>query len=333
MRSIFLAWVWLALSAFLPRAMAVPSEAAGTRLVVELSDGSRIIGVCSLDRFAMTTQYAQLDVPFSLLSLVEFGAPDHAARARFQNGDLLTCHIAAERITLNTLFGEAAIPMAEIRRIRVARAGGESLPEGLILHLGFQVDEGGRVTDTSASGSHGKVLGAVHTSDGKGGGAMGFGGDREAVVVGNPANLRIQDFTIMARIKRSSPEKTSKREAVDGVLFGYGRFGYVLGIHRDGRLFLSKVDVNNVMSTCAINDDAFHQVAVTKQADKVVFYLDGIAYPGPDYDPGFEFGTDAAVGNRADSLNSGFLGLIEDVSVFNRALSGDEVRVTFDSYK
>ena len=304
---------------------------AVARLVLELSDGSRIVGTPAIDRFKMATEYANLEIPLPLLRMVEFSGTNHVARVNFQNGDLLSVQLPATEIALKTVFGQVAIPMADVRRIMV---GGmvKSLPEGLVLHYTFDVDEGERVTDMSDGGNHGKVHGATYTSEGKVGGAMSFNGDRQGVVVRNSASLQLQDFTIMAWIKRGSTDEVSMHTD-SAEFFGYGRTGYIFGILANGHLFLSKVDINDVISQSEIHDQAFHHVAVTKQGSRIVFYLDGVAYPASDYNPGFEFDTDAAVGARGDNLAGCFIGVIDEVAVFNRRLSGDEVKGIYDSQK
>jgi hypothetical protein len=69
----------------------------------------------------------------------------------------------------------------------------------------------------------------------------------------------------------------------------------------------------------------------------MVFFLDGAPFPALDYVTNFEFQTDAAVGSRADCLqgdyDSTFTGAIDEVEVFNRALSADEIKDLYDSQK
>jgi hypothetical protein len=185
----------------------------------------------------------------------------------------------------------------------------------------------------SDAGNNGKVHGATYTSEGKIGGAMSFNGDRQAVIIGNPASLQLQDFTIMAWIKRGSLDKATSQAGRDGHFFCYGHAGYLFGVHPNGQLFLSKIDIDNVPADCEINDETFHHVVVTKKENKVVFYVDGTGHPAPDYDPGFEFNTDVAVGARVDTFEGCFLGVIDEVAVFNRPLSGDEVKGIYDSQK
>jgi hypothetical protein len=310
-----------------------PANALPIQLVLELSDGSRVVGTPAVHRLKMVADYANLDIPLSLVRTIEFSGTNSIAQLNLQNGDRLSVQLSATEIALKTSFGQAVIPMTQVRRIRVNGGAGKPLPDGLVLHYTFDVDEGARVTDMSGGGNDGKVQGATYTNEGKPGGAMSFNGDREAVIVGNPSSLQLQDFTIMAWIKRGSVNKTSGREGDDAELFGYGHGGYMMGMCVDGRLFLSKVDLNDVDSQFAIRDDAFHHVAVTKKGSQIVYYLDGVGSPAPDYDPGFEFDTDAAVGSRADTLAHSFFGMINEVAVFNRALSGDEIKGIYDSQK
>jgi hypothetical protein len=309
-----------------------PSGASDAQLVLELSDGSRIIGAASIDRLRMANEYANLDIPLALLSTIELSGSNQIAQADFRNGDLLSGRLSASEITVKTIFGNAVIPIDQIRRIHVGSTG-HSLPDGLVLHYTFALNEGQRVSDMSGSGNDGKVQGATFTSEGKGGGAMSFNGDRQAVVIGNPASLQLQDFTIMAWIKRGDPNKTSARDGDDAGIIGYGHAGYLLGMFPDGRLFLSKVDVDNVGSNVQIRDNTFHHIVVTKNGNTVVFYVDGIADPANNYDPGFEFTTDAAVGARGDTFEHCFLGVIDQVAIFKRALSADEIKGIYDSQK
>jgi hypothetical protein len=312
---------------------ATPAGDEGIKLVLGLSDGSQIIGTPDIKDFKLTTDYATMDIPLTLLSTVELSGSG-AIKAGLKNGDSLSGHLAATEIAVETLFGHAVIPISCVRDIQVTGGprGAESFPDGLVLHYTFDADQGDRVTDASGNGNDGKVHGATYTNDGKMGGAMSFNGEYEAVTAGNPAGLKLQNFSIMAWIKRGSVNKASGTSE-DAVIFGYGHGGYILGIHPDGQLFLSKIDFDNVPADCGIQDEDYHHVAVTKQGSKIVFYLDGTAYPASDYDPGFAFVTDAAVGARADGLDCSFIGVIDEVMVFNRALSSDEVKGIYDAQK
>jgi hypothetical protein len=152
-----------------------------------------------------------------------------------------------------------------------------------------------------------------------------FDGSGDGVIVGNPSALQLQNFTIEAWVRRASTSAVSLGSFGNGIIFGYGQSGYAFYLGPSGELVLTKVNVNNVTSSQSITDTNFHHLAVTKSGSTVVFYIDGTAYPASAYDPGFTFGTVAAVGARGDNLDNSFLGTIDDLAVYNRALSTSEV--------
>src|SRR5205823_7272974 len=104
---------------------------------------------------------------------------------------------------------------------------------------------------------------------------------------------------------------------------GWG--GYAMSLLDDGRLALTKNGVDNVTSTPSVTDTNWHHVAVTKNGSNIVFYIDGAGQTGPAYDPGFTFEQNVIIGASNDALLAGFLGLIDEVSIYNRALSADEI--------
>lgn len=302
------------------------------QLVVEVSDGSRIIGTPHADQFKLTTNYAEMQISYSRVVSIQLGAGG-AASLNLQNGDQLSGRLAGDEIAIKAAFGELKIPMDKVKRIKV-NGPGDILPDGLVLHYSFDQDEGVRVTDASEAGSHGTVRGCTYTTEGKRGGAMRFTGEGQAILIANPVKLELQDFTIMEWIKRSDVEISAGIKQMGGVgLFGFGQSGYLLGLVSDGRLFLSAVGIGGVYSQSKINDNAFHQVVLTRKGSRVVFYLDGKADPACVYDTHFEFNSDAAVGARADNVSQTFLGVIDEVAVFNRELSADEIKRIFDSQK
>ena len=158
------------------------------------------------------------------------------------------------------------------------------------------------------------------------------------IVIDNPTNLQLQTFTIEAWIKRSSASQTSNPDNVfaSGVLFGFGPGGYAFGIQDGGSLFLSQVLAPvNVSSNAVVTDTKFHHVAVTCDAGAVVFYVDGKPYPAPFFNPQFSFTTPAAIGMVGASAYGsppevfGFWGRIDKLSIYNNALSSNDIKDIF----
>ena len=218
----------------------------------------------------------------------------------------------------------------------LSNAGNVSIVSGSTLGVGATPTNGlvslwhaeGNASD-SADGNSGTLLGNTTFGTGRVGQTFVFDGVQEAVSVGNPSNLRLQTFTIEAWVRRSSAAQSSI-EGSDAELFGYGSGGYGLGMFANGQLFLSRIGFNHVTSSAAVTDTNFHHVAVTKSGSTVVFYVDGTATTAAAYDPGFTFTTNAGIGARTDGFGNTFYGAIDEIAVFDRALSQAEVQAAMN---
>lgn len=319
-----------------------PAGKPAAQLSITLTDDSRITGTPDADGLKITTQYSTPKIPLTLLHTLEFGdGTDRAAKITLRNGDVLNARVETKEIGMTTSFGHVVIRMADVSTMEMGHTAhaGKPLPEGCVLHYTFEENEDGKVTDSSGEGNDGTVKGASYVSVGRTAGAMSFNGrGDQAIITKNAGNLKLQDFTIVAWIRRGSRKIVTYEQRMvsfgfpRAMIFGYGDGGYNLGIQDDGVLLMD-TGVKGVFSSCKITDDAFHQVAVTKKGKSVVFYVDGVAYPADDYDVHFEFNTDVVTGAQPENLSATFLGLIDEVTVFNRPLSADEVKEVYESQK
>ena len=187
-------------------------------------------------------------------------------------------------------------------------------------------------------GNTGTLENGVTYTPGEVGQAFNFTADQQMVVLGSPANLQLQNFTIEAWVHRANATAASSdTTAVNGsaLLFGYGQGGYGLGMFPNGGLFLTQVGIGSVSATASVTDTNWHHVAVTTSGGTVVFYIDGVASPtAGSYNPVYQFITPAAIGGRADNLggnnNDSFLGAIDEMSVYNRALAEAEIAAIYN---
>jgi hypothetical protein len=182
----------------------------------------------------------------------------------------------------------------------------------------------------SVSGTQGKLVNHATFAEGLVGQAFRFDGYRSGVILDDSPAYHLQSFTIEAWIRRDSASKTSKGPH-GGEIFGYGEPGYSLGIEDDGSLFLTKVGIDHVTLLKAVTDTSFHHVAVTKSGSNVVFYVDGRAFPMPPYHTTFEFSTPPALGTRGDFLLNSFMGVVDEVALYNRPLGKSEIKSIFDA--
>ena len=161
---------------------------------------------------------------------------------------------------------------------------------------------------------------------------------RDRVDVGNPPSLQLQDLTIEAWIKRASATDISLDDdnqdgavaGEGGIVFGYGRGGYGFGLLNNGQLILSKIDVDGILSTGVVADTNWHHVAVTKSGQTAAFYVDGAPASGAmPYTTTYTFTESAAVGSRGDARGGTFWGMVDEPSVYGRALSAAEIQAVF----
>jgi hypothetical protein len=157
-------------------------------------------------------------------------------------------------------------------------------------------------------------------------------GSNAFVNLGNPLSLQLQNFTIEAWIRRFSSTSTSLINQ-NGEILCYGSGGYGLGIWNTGNLYLTKADSDNVQVGTGLTDtNGFHHVAVSKLGTNVSFYLDGVYYPAPSsYNSTFTFTAPVAIGCDADTHYAAFYGAIDEVSVYSRALSSNEIQGIYNA--
>jgi len=191
-------------------------------------------------------------------------------------------------------------------------------------------------------GSNGSLQGNITFVGGEVGQAFRLGGhgntmgNGDRVLVGTAPNLQLQDFTIDAWIKRASATIVTNDPSPGspgGTFFAYGSQGYGFAIDQPtGRLLLTQIQVSAVFSVGTITDTNYRHVAVTKQGSTVTFYIDGVAGAPVTYNPTFTFTTGAAIGARGDNnvLNA-FFGDIDELEIFNRALTAQEVANIFNA--
>jgi hypothetical protein len=184
----------------------------------------------------------------------------------------------------------------------------------------------------NVGGNAGTVKGGVSYAAGVTGQAFSIDGRRgSGVLLGNPVNMRLQSFTIVAWLKRADARKATWGDELNpnACILCYGPGGYAFGMWDDGRLLLSK-NAYSVVNTSQIEitDTEFHVVALTVAENGVVFYVDGQSETLPPYNPGYTFSYDVAIGASAggNDLRVSWFGLLDEVQFHNRALTAEEIR-------
>jgi hypothetical protein len=216
------------------------------------------------------------------------------------------------------------------------QAGGAPGPGGLVLYLPCDSPPtNGIVLDASGAGNHGRVEGAQWVPEGRFGGAYRFRITNltDRIVVPNSDSLNSEYVTVAAWIKSPDSDGFWNR-----IVDKDWRKGYSLSLGGDyngkwsrGKLCL-EVQGDAIGSDQTLGDDRWHHVAATFDGKFFRMYVDGKekSQPAGNSKPISNNNWDLCIGNSLVDYGTGefvaFDGLIDEVRVYNRALSADEIK-------
>jgi hypothetical protein len=196
---------------------------------------------------------------------------------------------------------------------------------GLQAHYEFE----GNTNDSSVNARHGTIAGGADFVVGEVGQAINLRGLEYVEVTGYKGILGSSAITVTAWIKTISTDT--------GAIVGWGpnvagqRFGFRVDA---GRLRIEHHG-GNVQGDTLVNDGNWHHVAVTVGENVTISYPDVILYlngmddtrPTTDADPVFNLtaAEDVRIGSRPASSDRLFIGQIDDVRIYDRALTQEEI--------
>ncbi|MHC4628113.1 MAG: LamG domain-containing protein [Planctomycetota bacterium] len=193
----------------------------------------------------------------------------------------------------------------------------------LLGYWSFDEGSGTTAVDLSENGYDGTLNGGVTWTDGKYGGALGFDGSGAHVGTGQSILNNVAGFTLAGWINASSVDVYSS-------LFGQNdliEFGFIGGSQVGTWLLGNNWQL--VSADYPFEYPSWHHVALTGDAAGVVIYIDGQEAASDtgavsSGSSGFTFTIGANVFN---ATGDPFLGQIDDVWVFGRALTLEEIQI------
>jgi hypothetical protein len=299
---------------------------APVRLTLDLTDGSRVIGIPTVVELRLRTSLGGLVVPLKAARHFRVRDDRESVTFTFRNEDVLTGVPDIDEIVLATVFGRAAVPLRHVMRVRVARLGAAAPANaGLVLHLAF--DEAAdplAARDKSGTGNHGIVQGAVWVAAPRVDGAHEFRGNARVVVPDNPS-LHFQDFTVCVWLKTTA---ASTRHLLEKDLPGTGTHDYELDVLSTGTV-LFQIGVGGstwgATSEAVVNDGDWHCVVGRRTSESVDLWIDGepAASAPAAAGPVAGAGEPLTIGH---GWRGGFVGAIGEVRMYSRALDDAEIR-------
>jgi hypothetical protein len=205
--------------------------------------------------------------------------------------------------------------------------------EGLVLSFSFDEGSGDVAEDTSGNGHDGKIDNPMWV-DGKFGKALKFDGAGSGtfVTVESTEALNVNECTFMAWIYADNWEGTRQivGKSVHGGCSGRGQYGlfsekggFKLRFETEG----GRADIDSDVPETA----KWLHVAFTNNGTTAKLYIDG-EIVGENDIPGALKSIDdpLRIGQDCDRPNNVFHGMIDEVRLWNRALSQDDINIAMD---
>ncbi|MFH1724602.1 MAG: LamG-like jellyroll fold domain-containing protein [Elusimicrobiota bacterium] len=214
----------------------------------------------------------------------------------------------------------------------LALAGTAEAQEGMMGYWRLDAGSGSVAIDSSGYDSHGTIHGAIW-ADGQVGGAMSFDGANDYVDLGTASPIRVAHPSIAVWFKSDG----GANDDMVSSAHDNGRNGYRLGTKYNDASELTWLvgDANgfDILFTegADINDGNWHFVVGTYDGSNIRLYLDGVLY-GAELSTRIVTHTSRLfIGGRGGSPGCYFDGLLDEVAIFNRALTQEEIQAYYQN--
>ncbi|HUA66530.1 MAG TPA: LamG-like jellyroll fold domain-containing protein [Alphaproteobacteria bacterium] len=222
----------------------------------------------------------------------------------------------------------------------VATAATPPAPGSLVAAYGFNEGSGTTATDESGTGNTGEVIGPTWTASGKFGGALEFNGSNDWVLINDAPSLHLTNaMTLEAWVYPytlpSSPcepaatcywmdvvHKDSDRYYIEASS-DVGQAPEVGGIFADGK--------HIVIAPSPLATNSWTHLAVTYDGAMLALYVNGMLATNTPVTSLITTSTNPLFIGGDETMGQYFHGRIDEVRVYNRALSGAEIQTDMNT--
>jgi hypothetical protein len=304
------------------------------RVAVELKDGSRILGTSEADQSVnvVNASMVQAGIRLREIESIDFDQERGALKVVYRSGEGFEGSPGDTPFHLDTLLGRLTVPMDSIARLRNLGT------TGLAAHSRFDGD----ATEETGSGNDAVLHGGAAYEEGVRGEAVSLDGVDDYVEIPSSGLLNLE-HTVAFWVKVDEPRDAS---FVSKAILGNG-YGIWLG--RDGNFNQGTAGSNRVSfgfdgrgihwnwhmitGSTEILPGKWHHIAATVGPSGQVLYVDGREV-ALDPTPDTPYLDTAIWLGREMRLRGGHMkGLIDDVQIYGRALSAEEVRILYEAGK
>jgi hypothetical protein len=327
------------------------------RLTVELRDGSRVVGECLENHFKFhSALLGDIKLDVKNVRTVEC-VSTNSAKLTTANGDTLTVSFVDSALAVKTSFGKVELAVASIRKFTVSAPAAHGRHRAGLVALWAGEDN----ADDSVNGCNGQLVNGAGFAPGKIGQAFSLNedGGKGRYYSGNyvliPAKPELNvgrgdGFTIAAWINPATITRQMSIVEFDGSP-GSSIAGVCFWISLPpstgtgpGCIYANIVESNGTFHDVAsapglLKPNVWQQIAVTydKASGTTTLYLNGNAVTKEQVGSfTAKTDTDLLLGGRyfstsASNPSDAFSGKLDEVGLYNRALSASEIREDFEA--
>jgi hypothetical protein len=328
------------------------------RVAVDLVDGSHIVGVPAISSVPVHTSFAKMEIPLKQIARIVIDKDHENASFDLINGDKLKGIFPLGKLELQTLIGKVSLNIEHLAALRVF--SGRQF-DGLMLHYTFDGDEGGKVRDESGHGHDGCLVGAVQYEDSLKGKGVRFTGPGTYVVSAaeglNVKGWRELTLSVWVKIRRFTTygsvmgrgEVTGEKSGGFGIALG-GMYGGKwndsggFGVTMDGG---ASANISARTFSTGVppypNLEQWYHLAGTYDGRSVRYYVNGrldgekqcpVAGQALWDDPATKLVIGTCPRKPFIDWSDQYVdGLFDEVMIFDRALSENEIQQYYDSQK
>lgn len=332
---------WASCLGMLISATSVLGDEPNWKLRVELVDGSRVIGTTAHKSLKVDVGFDELTIPLERIRRVQPGENAKTVRVELNNRDIYTGTLKEEPLKLTTIFGEVTLKMAQIVSLEVVpldMTGWLPTQKGLVLY--YPLDDGESATNHAGDKHHGKSTKVKWLEKGLRGGSLEFDGIGRTVVA-HHQDLCPQALTLAAWIYPIG-ESSSYQIVMAKTNNGSWSPGYGL-VRNSGDPKHLIFFVNSYYNTAVkaeIPHDKWSHVAGVFDGATLSFYLNGklvdsknlkaAGLISPNTKTPIQHTTTPLIFGGDQGQSYGWKGRLDEVVLFNRALSADDIWRLYD---
>jgi len=205
--------------------------------------------------------------------------------------------------------------------------------EGLVLYLPFNENQGQIAKDFSHYGNHGKFKGAGEPAwcEGRRGPAVNFDGNDDYMDCGSNASLDITNaITFEAWVKLSAIDIDQK------ILFKKSAYGFAVYTNNKVEIQIydggSAKNIRNVAGGTVLTTGQWYHLVGSYDGATLKTYVNGVLDRSFDYSGDIDTSVEKlGIGayNVGDTPDFFFNGKIDELRIYNRALSADEIKMHY----